>query len=303
MTSLVRYYSPLDRVFDRAFAALLPAVNGGAALTARSVQLDVVETPEAYVVKAELPGVAKDKIDVNVEERDVTISVEFPEEAEANGKALWKERRYGKASRVIRLPEAVDSNAAQAKAESILTWFMSQLGQLRKVLWTDIDAAYEGDPAAVSYEEIISSYPGLEAIAIQRMAHLLYEKEVPEVAAPNPPQLVPPTNFGIDKSGSKVRGQKLKLSKTGRTGTADTIEVALNCQLQNLPFMIEPNSALRIVGLNEEFSKAYEQMGAPIQVEHARNSKNSRLAWPDPDQVDRLIRKGQREDTFASIVR
>ena len=131
----------------------------------------------------------------------------------------------------------------------------------------------------------------------------LYEKEVPEVAAPNPPQLVPPTNFGIDKSGSKVRGQKLKLSKTGRTGTADTIEVALNCQLQNLPFMIEPNSALRIVGLNEEFSKAYEQMGAPIQVEHARNSKNSRLAWPDPDQVDRLIRKGQREDTFASIVR
>ena len=115
MTSLVRYYSPLDRVFDRAFAALLPAVNGGAALTARSVQLDVVETPEAYVVKAELPGVAKDKIDVNVEDRDVTISVEFPEEAEANGKALWKERRYGKASRVIRLPKAVDSNAAQAK--------------------------------------------------------------------------------------------------------------------------------------------------------------------------------------------
>ena len=49
---------------------------------------------------------------------------------------------------------------------------MAQLGQLRKVLWTDIDAAYEGDPAAVSYEEIISSYPGLEAIAIQRMTRL-----------------------------------------------------------------------------------------------------------------------------------
>lgn len=71
------------------------------------------------------------------------------------------------------------SDASQQKAEKILTWFMAQLGQLRKVLWTDIDAAYEGDPAAVSYEEIISSYPGLEAIAIQRMAHLLYEREVP----------------------------------------------------------------------------------------------------------------------------
>ena len=71
------------------------------------------------------------------------------------------------------------SDSAQQKADKILSWFMAQLGQLRKVLWTDIDAAYEGDPAAVSYEEIISSYPGLEAIAIQRMAHLLYEKEVP----------------------------------------------------------------------------------------------------------------------------
>src|ERR1700674_5998349 len=64
------------------------------------------------------------------------------------------------------------SDAAQQKAEEILTWFMSQLGPLRKVLWTDIDAAYEGDPAAVSYEEVIVSYPGVEAIAIQRMAHL-----------------------------------------------------------------------------------------------------------------------------------
>jgi len=71
------------------------------------------------------------------------------------------------------------SDAAQEKAEEILIWFMAQLGPLRKMLWTDIDAAYEGDPAAASYEEVIVSYPGVEAIAIQRMAHLLYEREVP----------------------------------------------------------------------------------------------------------------------------
>jgi serine O-acetyltransferase len=69
--------------------------------------------------------------------------------------------------------------AAERKADEILTWFMAQLGQLRKVLWTDIDAAYEGDPAAASYEEVIVAYPGVQAIAIQRMAHLLYEKDVP----------------------------------------------------------------------------------------------------------------------------
>lgn len=69
--------------------------------------------------------------------------------------------------------------AADQKAEEVLNWFMAQLGGLRQVLWTDVDAAYEGDPAATSYEEVIVAYPAIEAIAIQRMAHLLYEKKVP----------------------------------------------------------------------------------------------------------------------------
>src|ERR1041384_329426 len=64
----------------------------------------------------------------------------------------------------------------QNKAEEILDFFMAQLPEVRKLLWTDIDAAYEGDPAAKSYEEIILAYPALEAIAIYRMAHLLYNK-------------------------------------------------------------------------------------------------------------------------------
>ena len=66
--------------------------------------------------------------------------------------------------------------ATEAKAEAILGSFMSQLPKLRKILWTDIDSAYEGDPAAKSYEEIILAYPSLEAITIYRMAHELYNK-------------------------------------------------------------------------------------------------------------------------------
>jgi HSP20 family protein len=111
MTSLLRYQSPLDR----AFGAFLAPVNGGAAVNGGSIDLDVIETPESYIVKAEVPGVAKDRIEVKVEDRDVTIGVEYAEELEANGKALWRERGVGKASRAIRLPEAVDANAAQAK--------------------------------------------------------------------------------------------------------------------------------------------------------------------------------------------
>jgi HSP20 family protein len=109
MTGLLRYESPLDRALGAFFAPVNGSVAGG------SIDLDVVETPEAYVVKAEVPGVAKDKIEVKVEDRDVTIAVEYREELEPNGKALWRERSFGKASRAIRLPEAVDANAAQAK--------------------------------------------------------------------------------------------------------------------------------------------------------------------------------------------
>ncbi len=66
--------------------------------------------------------------------------------------------------------------ATETKAEQVLSTFLKQLPSVRRMLWMDIDAAYEGDPAARSYEEIILAYPALEAIAIYRMAHLLYGK-------------------------------------------------------------------------------------------------------------------------------
>src|SRR5256885_16475376 len=69
--------------------------------------------------------------------------------------------------------------ATEAKAEEVLSEFLKQLPNVRRLLWTDIDAAFEGDPAARSYEEIILAYPSLEAIAIQRMAHVLYEMNLP----------------------------------------------------------------------------------------------------------------------------
>ena len=130
MTSLVRYYSPLDRVFDRAFGSFVPATNGEAA-AGGAIALDVVETPDAYIWKAEVPGVAKDQIEVKVEDRDVTIGVEYREDVEANGKSLWRERTYGKSSRAIRLPEAVDANAAQAKhADGVLQLTLPKIAKV-----------------------------------------------------------------------------------------------------------------------------------------------------------------------------
>ncbi len=57
--------------------------------------------------------------------------------------------------------------------------FLGRLPHLRELLQTDIEAAYNGDPAALSKDEIIVAYPFVETIAVQRLAHELYEKKVP----------------------------------------------------------------------------------------------------------------------------
>jgi serine O-acetyltransferase len=52
--------------------------------------------------------------------------------------------------------------------------FLSRLSRIRELLQTDAEAAYNGDPAALSKDEVIVAYPFIEAIAVQRMAHELY---------------------------------------------------------------------------------------------------------------------------------
>jgi serine O-acetyltransferase len=63
----------------------------------------------------------------------------------------------------------------------ILKKFCQSLPEVRQLLRTDIDAAFNGDPATRHREEIILSYPFLEAIAIQRLAHVLYQAGAPLV--------------------------------------------------------------------------------------------------------------------------
>jgi len=57
--------------------------------------------------------------------------------------------------------------------------FLASLPRIREMLRTDAEAAYNGDPAALSQDEVILAYPFIEAIAVQRLAHELYLKKVP----------------------------------------------------------------------------------------------------------------------------
>ena len=57
--------------------------------------------------------------------------------------------------------------------------FLDKIPNVRELLASDVQAAYDGDPAATSLDEIIFCYPGLEAITVQRLAHELYLLKVP----------------------------------------------------------------------------------------------------------------------------
>lgn len=66
-------------------------------------------------------------------------------------------------------------------AENVTHHLLSRLPKIRKLLKGDVAAAFDGDPAAKSYEEIVISYPCIIAIATYRIAHELYLKDVPLV--------------------------------------------------------------------------------------------------------------------------
>ena len=66
----------------------------------------------------------------------------------------------------------------EERGQGIAVLFMRELPRLRTVLAKDIRSAYEGDPAAKSFDEVIFGYPGLFAITVYRIAHKLYEQGV-----------------------------------------------------------------------------------------------------------------------------
>jgi HSP20 family protein len=81
------------------------------------IRFDVRESPEAYTVQAELPGVRKEDINVQVERNEVTISAETRRETEPKDGDKWlrTERYFGKTGRRFALPVELDETKAAAK--------------------------------------------------------------------------------------------------------------------------------------------------------------------------------------------
>ena len=79
------------------------------------------------------------------------------------------------------LQSSMDAEAAKGKAQEISLAFFQKIPEVRAMVQTDVAAAYDGDPAASSVDEIIFCYPGLFAITVYRLAHVLYVLDVPMI--------------------------------------------------------------------------------------------------------------------------
>ena len=79
------------------------------------------------------------------------------------------------------LETSMAPDSAEAEAQRISLEFFSRIPAVRALSQTDLEAAYDGDPAATSHDEIIFCYPGLFAITVYRLAHELYGLNVPMI--------------------------------------------------------------------------------------------------------------------------
>ena len=118
-------YEPFGDVFDdllKGFFVRPMAYEGQPAAPGR-IKIDVTEKDGAYLVHAEIPGVKKEDIQVNIDGDQVSISAEARAEKEVkeNERVLHRERYYGKVARSFRLGTDIDQTAANAKyADGVL---------------------------------------------------------------------------------------------------------------------------------------------------------------------------------------
>lgn len=123
MTKLVRWnpyrtsiFDEFDRLFDTSLSNVNAPSNWGLAI-------DVIENEDAYMVKATVPGINVDDLDLTLEDNVLTLSGEIKSDEESeNGQYHVRERRYGSFSRRVRFPVAVNSDNIEATYDNgILT--------------------------------------------------------------------------------------------------------------------------------------------------------------------------------------
>lgn len=107
----------INRLFQEPFGMTMPVIEEGA------LALDISETDEALVIRASLPGIRKEDVNIEVHEGVLTISATREQESEEQGEKFYRrERRVGSVSRRVALPTMVSDDQADAELkDGVLT--------------------------------------------------------------------------------------------------------------------------------------------------------------------------------------
>lgn len=145
-------------------------------------------------------------------------------------------------------PAAAMVIEGEGRAEEYVARLVAGLPEIRRVLWTDITAAYQGDPAAKSPDEVIVSYPAFTAISAYRVAHELYAMGLPLI-----PRII--TEYahrltGIDiHPGAKIgeyffidHGTGVVIGETSTIG--DRVKIYQNVTIGAKSFDVAPDGSL-----------------------------------------------------------
>lgn len=118
---------------------------------------------------------------------------------------------------------------AATHADRTTCGFFEQLPEIQRQLLTDVQAGFDGDPAAKSKEEIIFSYPGLFAIYVYRLAHVLYKEEIPFI--PRVMSEYAHGRTGIDINPGATIGEYFFIDHGTGVVVGETTEIGNNVKL------------------------------------------------------------------------
>jgi len=124
MANITRF-TPFDNTFDDLLRGFFvrPMTFDGEPANVPQIRMDVKENEKGYVVHADIPGVSKEDIHVDIDGNQVSITAEVKRRAEQKEgeRVLKTERFYGKTARAFALASEVDAGGAQAKyADGVL---------------------------------------------------------------------------------------------------------------------------------------------------------------------------------------
>jgi HSP20 family protein len=108
----------MNRLFNTVFDAPSPA-NGGSTLRRWMPAMDLVETADHFVLRADLPGMSQDDVKIEFEDGTLTVSGERKAEHESKNEGYYRvERAFGAFSRSLTLPQGIDPEAVTANFEN-----------------------------------------------------------------------------------------------------------------------------------------------------------------------------------------